>query len=139
MAFVVAFLAGCTMPTLKSTFFGEPTLFESKIMRFYARYAREEGGSCNRPYIDAITKVDVLEDTAERWVAKVRYRYLDRVRDEDPGTDRKVCFGFASRTFSLAPIDGNVAVTEMSGTNCAGSLFSLNQALGLERRTRTCP
>jgi hypothetical protein len=111
----------------------------SEIKRFYARHASEEGGRCNRPYIDAITKVDVLEDTPEQWMAKIRYRYLDRLRDEDPDSDRKVCFGFASRIFTLVPVDSSVVVTDMSGTDCAGRLFSLNRALGLERRTRTCP
>lgn len=139
IALVTVFLAGCTTPNLESAFFGEKAQLRSKIMAFYARNAREERGRCNRPYIDNTTKVDVLEDTAERWVAEVRYRYLDRIRDEEPGSDRKACFGFASRTFTLAPVDGVVVVTEMSGTDCAGSLFSLNRALGLGRRTRTCP
>lgn len=139
VASIAAFLVGCTLPNLESAHFGEPALLRSKITRFYTQHAREEGGRCTRPYIDAITKVDVLEDTPEQWVAEIRYRYLDRLRDEEPGSDRKACFGFASRTFTLAPVGGNVVVTGMSGTDCAVSLLSLNKALGLEQRRRTCP
>jgi hypothetical protein len=136
---MVAFLVGCTVPNLESAHFDEPALLRSEIAQFYTQHAREEGGRCTRPYIDAITKVDVLEDMPERWVAEIRYRYLDRLRDEDPGSDRKICFGFASRTFILVPVDGILVVTEMSGTDCPVSLFSLNKALGLELRARTCP
>lgn len=136
---MAACLLGCAVPNLESAHFGEPNVLQSKITRFYAQHAREEGGRCTRPYIDAIAKVDVLEDTPEKWIAEIRYRYLDRLRDEDPGGDRKVCFGFASRTFVLAPVEGNLVVTSMSGTDCPISSLSLNRALGLERHTRTCP
>lgn len=136
---IAAVLAGCTIPNLESTHFGPAQLLKSKIEQHYAQHAREEGGLCSRPHVSTITKVSVLEDTPERWVAEIRYSYRDRLRDEDPGSDRKICRGFASRTFTLAPVNGVPVVTEMSGTPCPGSLLSLNKALGLERRERTCP
>ncbi len=135
---MVALLAGCA-PSLESAHFGPSKLLRTKIERYYALHASEERGRCNRPYIDAMTKVDVIEDVPERLVVDVRYRYLDRLRDEDPSSDRKVCFGFASRTFTMMPNGGNIVVADMSGTDCVGTAFSLNRALGLERRTRTCP
>ncbi len=135
---VVAFLVSCA-PSLESTHFGPSKLVRKKIERYYAQHASEERGRCTRPYMDAVTRVGVIEDAPERLVVDIRYRYLDRLRDEDPGSDRKVCFGFASRTFTITPVGGNLAVTDMSGTECAGTAFSLNRALGLERRTRTCP
>ena len=134
----LAFLTGCIM-TLDSTHQGPSSFLQSKVERFYRQHAAEQGGRCSRPFMDAITKVDVIEDTPERWVAEIRYRYKDRLRDEDAGSDRKICRGFASRTFTLASTDGESEVIEMSGTACRRGIFTLGGALGLEKRERTCP
>lgn len=131
-------LAGCTHPGLQNAELGPPDLVKNKIERHYAKYASEERGFCSRPYIDTITKVDIRENTSERWVAEIRYHYLDRLRDEDTGSNRKICRGFASRTFTLASVNGDLAVVDMSGTGCAGSFFSLNRVLGLEKNERFC-
>ncbi len=131
-------LAGCAA-TLESRHHGPPKLLKSNIQQFYARHAREEGGHRSCPFIDAITQVNVIEDTPERWVADVRYKYRDRLRDEDPGSERRICRGFAPRTFTLVPEGDRLVVADMSGRSCRGSHFSLNRAFGLKKGVRTCP
>src|SRR5262245_2573100 len=82
---------------------------ERAISSYYQDHASEEYGSCNRPYFDAITTVDVVEDTADRLVLDVRYRYWDRLRNEEdrdlsvPGlsSSHRVCWGPSSRQFTL--------------------------------------
>jgi len=141
----LALLTGCVV-ALESRHQGPSSLIKGKVERFYRQHAVEQRGRCTRPFIDAITKVDVIdEDTPDRWVANIRYRYMDRLRDEDPGSDRKICRGFASRTFTLASQgtstsgDDEPVVIDMSGTACRAGRFSLNNALGLEKGHRTCP
>jgi hypothetical protein len=135
---MLALLFGCA-PVLESHFHGPPQLIKGRIEQFYRRHASEEGGRCTRPVIDAITKVNVIEDVPERWVAEIRYSYRDRLRDEDPGSERKICRGFASRTFTLLPKGDDLVVADMSGRACRGLLFSLSGILGLEKGERTCP
>lgn len=135
---IFGMLSACA-PQFESRYQGPPQLIKRSIEQYYRRHASEDGGRCTRPFIDAITKVSVIEDVPERWVAEVRYRYQDRLRDEDPGTDRKICRGFSSRTFILMPKDGDLVVADMSGQTCRGTLFSLGGVLGLEKGERTCP
>lgn len=135
---ILAILSGCAAE-LESRHQGPPQLIKNSIQQFYRRHASEDGGRCTRPFIDAITKVSVIEDTPERWVAEIRYRYKDRLRDEDPGSERKICRGFASRTFTLVPRGDDLFVADMSGRACRGVLFSLSGVLGLEKGERTCP
>ena len=135
---MLAFFFGCA-PVLESRHQRPPQLIKGSIEQFYRRHASEEGGRCTRPIIDAITKVSVIEDTPERWVAEIRYSYRDRLRDEDPGSERKICRGFASRTFTLLPEGNELVVADMSGRACRGVLFSLSGVLGLEKGERTCP
>ena len=135
---ILAMLVGCAA-ALESRYHGPSRLIKSSIEQFYRRHASEDGGRCTRPFIDAITKVNVIEDAPERWTAEIRYSYRDRLRDEDPGSDRKICRGFASRTFTLLPKEDDLVVADMSGRACRGELFSLSGALGLEKAERTCP
>jgi len=135
---IIVIVSACA-PKLESRYQGPPQLIKGSIEQFYRRHASEDGGRCTRPFIDAITKVDVIEDGPEQWVAEVRYHYRDRLRDEDPGSDRKTCRGFASRTFTLVPKGDDLVVANMSGRECRGTLFSLSGALGLEKHERTCP
>lgn len=132
-------LAGCATAALQSSHLGPPERIERMIKEHYADHAFEQRGRCTRPFIDAITKVDVIEDEGERWIAEIRYSYRDRLRDEDAGSSRKICRGFASRSFTIVPSQSGPTVAEMSGTECKGSIFSISRALGLEKRQRTCP
>jgi len=135
----LAILAGC-VTKLESSHLGPSRAIKSSIEQFYRRHASEQLGRCSRPFIDAITKVDVIEDTPERWVADIRYKYQDRLRDEDTNSNRKICRGFASRIFTLEARGDDFVVAEMSGQACHGGVFfSLNRGLGLEKRKRTCP
>jgi hypothetical protein len=74
--------------------------------------------------VDARDSVDVIEDTPELLVLDVRYKYQDRLRDDEdshvrlPGgvaASRKVCRGFESRQFTLEKVDGDVQVVDMTG------------------------
>ncbi|MGI9504139.1 MAG: hypothetical protein ACR2RE_13915, partial [Geminicoccaceae bacterium] len=107
-------LAGCATAALQSSHLGPPERIEHAIKQHYADHAFEQRGRCTRPFIDAITKVDVIEDGGDKWVAEIRYRYRDRLRDEDTGSSRRICQGFASRTFTLVSGQSDRAVAEMS-------------------------
>jgi hypothetical protein len=96
---------------------------ESAISSYYEDHASEDYGRCNRPYFDAITMVDVAEDTADRLVLDSRYQYRDRLRDDEDGSvrvrgmesSRKVCWGYESRQFILEKTNGDLRVVEMTG------------------------
>lgn len=119
---VIAMLFGCA-PVLESRYQGPAQLIKDNIEQFYRHHASEDGGRYTRPFIDAITMVNVIEDTPERRMAEIRYRYRDRLRDEDPGSQRKICQGFASRTYTLRPKGNELVVADMSGRACRGSPF----------------
>ncbi|MEZ5935688.1 MAG: hypothetical protein R3F54_28020 [Alphaproteobacteria bacterium] len=114
--------AGLASPVPDTTF-APGKQAEGAISSYYEDHASEDYGRCNRPYFDAITKVEVVEDTADHLVLDVRYKYWDRLRDDEdsnldtPGfdTSRKVCWGFESREFTLAKANGDLKVVEMTG------------------------
>ncbi|MEZ5936240.1 MAG: hypothetical protein R3F54_30930 [Alphaproteobacteria bacterium] len=114
--------AGFASPVPDTTF-AQGKRAEAAISSYYEDHASEDYGRCNRPYFDAITKVDVVEDTASRLVLDVRYKYWDRLRDDEdssvraPGVDgsRKVCWGFESRQFTLEKTNGDLKVVDMTG------------------------
>jgi hypothetical protein len=118
-------LGGCAgFPSpVPDTAFAPGKQAEGVISSYYEDHASEDYGRCNRPYFDAITKVDVVEDAADRLVLDVRYKYWDRLRDDEdssvraPGVERsrKVCWGFESRQFTLERTDGDLKVVEMTG------------------------
>lgn len=111
---------------------------KSRIKRNYQDHAGERDGLCRRPYIDAITRIDIVEDTATGLVVDLRYSFRDRIRDDDDGHGRG-CFGFESRRFTLKSVDGNIEVVAMSGTPCKGLVISLDRILGLgDDRRRRC-
>lgn len=100
---------------------GYPGL-QTKVMYYYDDHAWEEGATCLTPRMRAITRTDVIEDTAEQLVLKVRYRY----EDENFGNlDNKggigifnplKCTGWAERTFVIAKgTGGRLDVVKMSG------------------------
>jgi hypothetical protein len=88
---------------------------ELAIRRYYERHASEEQGRCLAPYIDGITRRQVVEETDHRLVLDIRYVYRDRRvdGDENAGT----CMGFAARRVVLEKTDGQVRVVEMSSPN----------------------
>ncbi|HET6468799.1 MAG TPA: HAMP domain-containing sensor histidine kinase [Geminicoccaceae bacterium] len=96
-----------------------------EIISYYDRWALEENATCTQPRMQAITRADVLEETPERVVLDVRYRYLDegqRDFDDDVIQFPRFRFGtgscsdFSQRTFVIAKTtDGGGQVESMTG------------------------
>lgn len=114
-------LTGCALSPFQQTTFAPADEIQSAVSRYYEAHAVEDYRRCWRPYFDAVTKVDVLDEQADKLVLDVRYAYRDRLRDDEdsnnpvqPGS-RRVCWGFESRQFTLAKDDGGLRVVEMSG------------------------
>lgn len=115
---VAAMLAGCNIPG--------PSLagyegLQFKVRSYYNRYATEESGQCRAPEM-VPTGTEVLEDTPERLVVAVRYRYVDRqFGDSGPagiggGPTLFRCRGFATRNFTVdKSSEGALSVVDMSG------------------------
>ena len=120
---VLTSCAGLPTTSVPDTDFAAGNTVQAAIAAYYEDHATEyDAGPCYRPYFDAITKVDVVEQDADHLVLDMRYAYRDRLRDdEDTGSrilpgSRRVCWGFESRQFTLAKEDGGVEVVEMSGS-----------------------
>jgi hypothetical protein len=82
-------------------------------MRYYERHASEQYGRCLNPYMDALTNLEFVEDTAARMVVEVRYFYRDRFMDGGEGMGVE-CAGFGERRFTLARDETGPQVLEMS-------------------------
>jgi hypothetical protein len=118
----VAPRAGWLLPPLallaaacQGTPIGGRSPVEGSVAAYYAAHASEEGGVCLQPYMDGITAVRPVEETAEeRRTVRVRYFYRDRFKTtrENAGT----CIGFDERNFTLAEGPGGEwQVVDMSG------------------------
>jgi len=108
----VLLLAGC------GSIFGEPSQLDSVIERYYEAHASERGGQCLAPYIDGITRADVVEDDPARLVVDVRYLYRDRIKDQprsNPAEALTGCVGYGARQFVLARSGDSLEVESMSG------------------------
>ena len=93
-----------------------------RIKNYYADNATERGGICPTPIMRAITRADVLEETDERLVLRVRYSYQDRSLDSFDVdaftfTNPLGCSGFATRTFTIStgPTGEAAEVIDMTG------------------------
>lgn len=108
---------------IPDTSFAPGRTTEGLIAAHYRSHANEDYARCNRPYFDAITKVDVIEESADRLVLELRYSYRDGLRSSEdrhismPGfsSSRKVCHGFESRRFTLEKNEDALEVVEMTG------------------------
>lgn len=102
---------------------GEPgLLYDVKV--YYERNALEEGGRCASPLLDGVTRTEILEDSAEQMVLRLRYVYRDTQRgpDDDCSADRPLrctvmaaCRVFAERSFTVARTGDGLEVVSMSG------------------------
>jgi hypothetical protein len=93
-----------------------PSPVQSAVMRHYEAHASEQYGQCLNPYMDALTNLEVVEDTADRMVVDARYFYRDRFMDERRGALGRECSGRGERRFTLARNeDDGLDVVEMSG------------------------
>ena len=109
---------------------------QAAISTYYRNHAVEyDAGPCYRPYFDAITRVQIIEDSVDRLVLTLRYSFRDRLRDDEntnrvPPTSRRVCWGFESRQFTLGKETGVVRVTDMSGPRRGASTAGGGATLG---------
>ena len=116
------FLAACTLPPPSSTAsLGYPGL-ERQIVRFYDARAWERNATCTVPEMRRITQVEVVDETEEQVLVRVRYFWRDPTRDGDgaglvaaPHVGRNRCEGFDERRFTLERVDDGVRVVAMSG------------------------
>ena len=69
---------------MPDTSFAPGTSVQTAISTYYRDHAVEyDTGPCYRPYFDAVTKVDVIEEDTEHVVLDVRYAFRDRLRDDE--------------------------------------------------------
>lgn len=112
-ATLIAAAAGCTSA-------GGPadSSLRYEIVRYYARHAAEKNYMCLAPEIRGITRMEVVEDTPDRLVVRVRYNWVDSVYGEQDAEGTSVmlqrCNGFAERVFTIDRRDG-MRVVDMSG------------------------
>jgi len=110
-----AVLAGCASASGASSELESKSAIEAAIKQHYSGNASERHGRCLHPYIEAITGIEVLEDS-EYLVADVRYRFRDRLRDDDAEDQAGVpCTGFAERRFTIARTEDGPEVVDMTG------------------------
>jgi hypothetical protein len=112
-----AVLAGCGWrgPSLA----GHPGL-QWEVISFYGGRAMEENAVCPQPRITAVTRARVVEETPERVVMDVRYRYQDDGMTSDSGgsggSTKLGCAGFGGRRFTFARGgDGGLDPVAMTG------------------------
>lgn len=133
---LLASCAGLSTTSVPDTGFASGAPVQAAMAAYYRDHAVEyDVGACNRPYFDAITKVDVIEEDAEHLVLGLRYAFRDRLRDDEdsnniPPSSRRVCRGFESREFTLAKNGGAIRVIEMTGPTRGASSPQSNVTLG---------
>lgn len=136
LSLLLANCAGLLTTSVPDTGFAPGAAVEAAMAAYYRDHAVENDvGPCNRPYFDAITKVDVIEEDAEHLVLGLRYAFRDRLRDDEdsnniPPSSRRVCSGFENRQFTLAKDGGAVRVIEMTGPTRGASSAKSDVTLG---------
>ncbi len=134
--FALASCAGFSTTAVPDTSFASGAPVQAAISTYYRDHAVEyDTGPCYRPYFDAITKVDVIEQDSDHLVLELRYSFRDRLRDDEdtnniPPSSRRVCWGFESRQFTLTKETGVVRVTDMSGPRRGASAVGGGVTLG---------
>jgi hypothetical protein len=111
-------LAGCGIqgPGLA----GYPGL-QWKVISFYDRWAMEKAATCPQPRMQAVTRAEVVEETAERVVMNIRYHWIDEGQiDTDDGFGvmpaLQRCDDWGERTFTFVKrTDGSLDVVAMTG------------------------
>jgi hypothetical protein len=92
----------------------QPSPVESAVKSYYENHASEENGRCLNPYMDALTGLDVVEESESRIVVDARYFYRDRFMDGGGGLSIE-CADFGERRFTLARDQAGPQVVEMGG------------------------
>jgi hypothetical protein len=110
-------VAGCASD------FWRPPAYETAIRGYYEDHASEKNGRCLAPYIDGFTRIEVVEDDAERMVIEASYLFRDWLKDRDTSKGGRLvseCVGYNSRRFVLSKSDGGLQVVEMSAPQRPG-------------------
>jgi hypothetical protein len=106
-------LAACTIGPLDPGAGARPQpSLERAVVDHYRRYASEESRICTMAEIEAITRLEVLEDQDGRLLARVRYFYRDPFR---AGRDGGRCLGFGEREFLVSRSAAGYEVLDMTG------------------------
>ena len=91
-----------------------------KTKSYYDRHAWERNASCPTPRMQAIIRTEVVEDTPERLVLNLRYRWRDEGQSDKFGVDvtspLAYCNGWSERTFTFTKkTGGDLDVAAMTG------------------------
>jgi hypothetical protein len=91
-----------------------------QVANFYDGRAMEADARCPNPRLVGFTRAEVVEDTPERLVMDLRYRWVDDLRTVDSGGrdggSKIVCQDWGTRRFTFARArDGQLQVASMSG------------------------
>lgn len=91
-----------------------------QVQRYYLEHASEQRGMCPRPAIRTVTRSEVIEETEERLVLRLRYSWEDEGQRDisNPWFPLRAgeCLGFATRDFTFAKLTGGgLEVIDMSG------------------------
>ncbi len=88
---------------------------QREIRRYYEARATEDFARCPSPRISTLTRAELVEDTPQRVVMDIGYRWRDEGQTAD-GDSRTPCQGFGERRFTFARAEGGeLSVERMSG------------------------
>jgi hypothetical protein len=123
LALLLPLLAACVFdpdgPGISGEVPGLPGIARP-INEYYYRFGVEENGRCRAPQVVAYFAGEVLEDTPERLVVRVRYQYRDDAYDtESPISGFVTCRGRGERRFVLDKDGETYTVVRMSGPSSA--------------------
>jgi hypothetical protein len=112
---VAATLGGCTAqgPSLA----GYPGL-QWQVINFYDARAMERSASCPNPQMQSVTSRRIVEETPEKVVMDIRYRWMDesQAMEMEQGGSVVTCQDWSERTFTFARTgDGGLVVQGMTG------------------------
>jgi hypothetical protein len=91
-----------------------------QVVSFYDGRAMEAAARCPNPRLVGFTRAEVVEDTPERVVMDLRYRWVDDTRTVDSGgsggSSKITCQDWGTRRFTFARAsDGQLQVASMTG------------------------
>ena len=119
------FLLGATLlPALAACAWQGPSLagqpgLQYEVQSFYDGRAMEAQARCPNPRMAAIVRTTVVEQTPERLVMDLRYRWVDDTQTVDSGASggsKIVCQDWGERRFTFShESDGRLRPIAMSG------------------------
>jgi hypothetical protein len=115
LTYAAVLVAGCAASRVPETSFGEPEALERAVMRYYEAHATERNRTCLMPYMEGVTKVEVLEERPERLALEVGYLYRDWRRSDSADGIGEQCIGYGERRFTLGKGAAGVEVLDMTG------------------------